>query len=169
MDTTLELKDIDAKTKSLLEIVFGDIETMQLPIDLNRIADHFGLKIKQGIFKDDSVEGALDRKTSTVFLPEDVTFEAKNFTLAHELGHYKLHEELEQDVFTMHQLADLLERQGKDIREDQADQYAASLMMPKELVLSLWEATAEDVESIAKIFGVPTVVATFRLKGMKLI
>lgn len=169
MDTTLELKDIDAKAKSLLEAVFGDIDTLKLPVDLNRIADHFGLTIKQGSFENTEIEGAFDRSTGTVFLSEDDNFEDKNFTLAHEIGHYKLHEELERDIFTMHQLNDLLERQGKDQREDQADQFAASLMMPKELVLSLWEATSKDVGMIAKIFGVPTVVATFRLKALKLI
>lgn len=169
MDKTLGLKDIDAKTKSLLEAVFGDIETVKLPVDLNRIADHFGLTIKQGEFADSDIEGAFDRSTGTVFLSEEDSFEDKNFTLAHELGHYKLHKELERDIFTMHQLNDLLERQGKDVREDQADQFAASLMMPKQLVISLWSATSKDVEAIAKIFGVPTVVARFRLKALKLI
>lgn len=169
MDATLDFKDIESKTKSLLETVFGDIDTIKLPIDLNRIADHFGLTISQGIFQDNSIEGAFDRSTGTVFLSEEDSFEEKNFTLAHEIGHYKLHEELEKDIFTMHQLNDLLERQGKDVREDQADQFAASLLMPKELVLSLWDATSKDVGAIAKIFGVPTVVATFRLKALKLI
>ena len=169
MDATLDFKDIDSKTKSLLETVFGDVETIKLPIDLNRIADHFGLTIRQGTFQDEGIEGAFDRSTGTVFLSEEDSFEAKNFTLAHEIGHYKLHEELEKDIFTMHQLNDLLERRGKDVREDQADQFAASLMMPKKLVLSLWDATSKDVEAIAKIFGVPTVVATFRLDALNLI
>ena len=169
MDTTLDQQGIDAKTQSLLKSVFGDIETIRLPIDLNRIAGHFGLKIKQGKFQDPEIEGALDRSIGTVFLSEEDTFEEKNFTLAHEIGHYKLHEELERDIFTMHQLNDLLERQGKDQREDQADQFAASLMMPKELVMLLWDATSKDIESVAKIFGVPTVVANFRLKALKLI
>ena len=169
MDTTLELRDIEAKTEALLNVVFGDIETVKLPVDLNRIADHFGLTIKQGSFDDDEIEGALDRPTNTVFLSEKDSDEKKNFTLAHEIGHYKLHEELKQDVFTMHQLKGLLEKQGKDMCEDQADQFAASLMMPEKLVRALWGPANKDVNLIAKIFGVPTVVATFRLKALKLI
>jgi Zn-dependent peptidase ImmA (M78 family) len=169
MDATLELKDIDEKTKSLLEAVFGDINSLRLPVDLNRIADYFNLTIKQGTFEDADIEGALDRSTGTVFLSENDGFEDKNFTLAHEIGHYKLHEELERDIFTMHQLKGLLERQGKDQREDQADHFAASLMMPKGPVLSLWSATSKDIDMIAKIFGVPKVVAIFRLKALKLL
>ena len=169
MDKTLELKDIDVKTKALLETVFGDLQSIELPIDLNRIADHCGLIIKQGKFVDEEIQGALDRPSSTVFLSENDTFEDKSFTLAHEIGHYKLHEELKQDVFTMHQLKALRERQGKDMCEDQADQFAASLIMPKELVISFWKASSKDITMIAKIFGVSTDVAKFRLRALKLI
>ncbi len=169
MDATLDAKRIDQNTLALLESVFGNIESIKLPIDLNRIVRHYGLIIRQGVFPNPEVEGALDRSIRTVFLSEKDTFEEKNFTLAHELGHYKLHEELEKDVFTMHQLNNLLERQGKDTLEDQADQFAASLLMPKKLLESLWEATGKDVEAIAKIFGVPMPVATFRLRTLKLL
>jgi len=123
----------------------------------------------QGDFDDPDIEGAFDRANGTVFLSQGDGFEEKNFTLAHELGHYKLHEEVDRDIFTMHQLKDLLERQGEDPREDQADQFAASLMMPKKLVLLLWEASSKNVDVIAQIFGVPQTVAIFRLKALKLI
>lgn len=169
MDTTLDAKKIDAKTLLILKEVFGDLNTVKLPINLNKIAEHYHLKIKQGIFANDQIEGAFDRPSETIFLSEEDDFEKKNFTLAHELGHYKLHTELERDVFTMHQLDDLLERQGKDTREDQADQFAASLLMPKQLVEQMWEASNKNIETMAKIFGVPILVATFRLKVLHLI
>src|SRR6476620_8967750 len=102
MDTTLDQKKIDEKALALLEYVFGDIDSIKLPIDLNRVAKRYGLIIRQGEFHDPDIEGAFNRRSMTVFLSEKDTFEEKNFTLAHELGHYKLHEELEEDVFTMH-------------------------------------------------------------------
>jgi Zn-dependent peptidase ImmA (M78 family) len=169
MDTTLNAKKIDDKTLSLLQTVFGDIDTIKLPIDLNRIASHCGLTIRQGNFTNPEIEGAFDRNRNTVFLSENDTFQEKNFTLAHEIGHYKLHEEIEKDVFTMQQLNTLLERQGKDMMEDQADLFAASLLMPKKLVEALWPAANKDVDALAKIFGVPNPVATYRLRALNLI
>lgn len=168
MDTTLDTKRIDAKTSTLLKTVFGDIDTIKLPIDLNKIAKHYRLKIKQGTFADERIEGAFDRSSSTIFLSKEDSFEEKNFTLAHELGHYRLHEELDRDVFTMYQMNDLLERQGKDQREDQADQFAASLLMPKELVEELWPASGNDLDKMVEIFGVPRAVVEFRLELLKL-
>ena len=81
MDTTLDFKDIDSKTKSLLETVFGDIETIKLPIDLNRIADHFGLTIRQGTFKDENIEGAFDRSSGTEFSPKRIALKLKTLRL----------------------------------------------------------------------------------------
>jgi len=165
----LNQAQIDAKATALLTKVFGDIASLKLPIDLNQIVRHCGLTIRQGVFSDDELEAALDRQSKTIFLSENDTFERKNFALGHELGHFKLHENVETDIFTMHQIERLLTRHGDDPKEDQADLFAASLLMPEKLVKSLWEATSNNIESLSKIFGVPQEVAEFRLRTLKLL
>lgn len=165
----LDSKQIDEKALALLQTVFGDVESIKLPIDLNQIVKHCGLTIRQGRFSNSNLEGALDRQSKTIFLSEDDSFESKNFTLAHEIGHFKLHEDVKTDIFTMYQLKSLLIRQGEDSKEDQADMFAASLLMPARLIKSLWEATNKNVESVAKIFGVPPIAAKFRLKELGLL
>lgn len=168
MDNKLT-KEIDDTALALLKAVFGNIETMPLPIDLNRIVTYCGLVIKQGTFTTDlTTEGALDRKSKTIFLQEDDTQERKSFTAAHEIGHFKLHDNVKTDVFRMHDLDDLLTREGGDVQEDEADLFAASLLMPKKLVETFWNIT-KDASILAKIFGVPTVAVEFRLKKLKLI
>lgn len=165
----LDPKEIDDKARVLLQTVFGDIESIKLPIDLNPIVKHCGLTIRQGDFTDKNLEGALDRQRRTVYLSEKDSFEGKNFTLAHELGHFKLHEAVKTDLFTMLQLENLLTRQGNDPKEDQADLFAASLLMPEKLIRTLWEATNKNVENISFIFGVPRVAAVMRLKNLGLL
>jgi Zn-dependent peptidase ImmA (M78 family) len=166
---TLDAKAIDNDALALLKTVFSDIDSIKLPIDLNRIVNHCKLTIRQGEFHDSNLEGALDRTSRTIFLSENDTFEGKNFTLAHELGHFKLHSGIKTDIFTMHQLNDLLIRQGDDPKEDQADLFASCLLMPEKSVRSLWDAANKDIEMLSKIFGVPVVVAEFRLRNLKLL
>lgn len=168
MDTATSNK-IDTNALELLEEIFGDIESIKLPINLDKIVDHCGLSVKQGQFADEELQGALDRQDATIYLSEDDSFEGKNFTLAHELGHYKLHEDIETDLFTMYQLKNILARRGEDLQEDQADEFAISLLMPQKLVRSLWEATNRDIESFSQIFGVPAVAAELRLRNLHLL
>jgi Zn-dependent peptidase ImmA (M78 family) len=154
---------IDKKAIALLERTFGSLDAVKFPLDLNKVVESCGLSVRQGEFAPDSdLEGALDRQKHTIYLSESDSYEGKNFTTAHELGHFKLHEEVETDLFTMHQLQGLLVRQGKNPREDEADQFAASLLMPEKALKSLWEVT-HDTETLSKIFGVPEIAVRYRL------
>lgn len=163
-----DINRIDKNALQLLETVFGDVKSLDLPIDLNKIVKHCGLTIKQGDFTTDpTTEGILDRNARTIFLSKNDSVDRKNFTLAHEIGHYKLHEDETVDVFRMHDLDDLLHREDDDTKEDEADLFAASLLMPKQLVQSFWETT-KDAKILSNIFGVPENAVIFRLRSLKL-
>lgn len=165
----MRTKDIDKEAMALLERVFGDIDTIRLPIDLSRVTDQLGIEIMEGSFKDKDIEGALDRLSRTIYLSDEDGFERKNFTIAHEIGHFKLDKDRPVDVFTMHQLERLrdcdLSKPGDD-PEAQADYFALCLLMPKQLVAQLWE-TVKDPRIISKIFGVPEFIAVCRLRNLK--
>lgn len=165
-----QVQKIDDTTLSLLKAVFGaNIDSINLPIDLNRIAQYYRLTIKQGTFTTEpDTEGILSRNDRTIFLSEDDPIDRKNFTLAHEIGHFKLHQGKGVDIFRMHQLDDLLTREGEDQEEDEADLFAASLLMPRDVIKSLWKAN-QDTFLLAKIFGVPENAVTFRLRNLGLI
>lgn len=162
-------KEIDTAALALLQAVFGSLDSLKLPVDLNQVAEYCGVAVRQGEFEDKTLEGALDRRAKTVFLSEAHAYERKTFALAHELGHFKLHDEVRTDVFTRRGIDTLLTRNTTDPREYEADLFAASLLMPEMLLRSLWTATGRDLDNLAKIFGVPTEVCHFRLTSLQLI
>ncbi len=164
----LNTKDIDNQAAELLKNVFGNIDTLKLPVDLNKVAQYCNLNVRQGTFKDATLEGALDRASRTIYLSEDDTFEGKNFAMAHEIAHLKLHEGVKTDLFYMHQLKELLNADENDSSaESEADHFAASLLVPESILKSLW-AVNKNIESLAKIFGVPEIVLRYRIKVLKL-
>ncbi|MGH3265723.1 MAG: ImmA/IrrE family metallo-endopeptidase [Trebonia sp.] len=61
----------------------------------------------------------------------------RRFTIAHELGHYFLHvsETLHVDRAAHFRLRSQLSSEGIDVTEIQANRFAASLMMPDEMIL----------------------------------
>lgn len=161
-----DTKVIDDRATNLLTSVFGSISAVKLPIDLNEIARYCNLTVQQGDFENKDLEGALDRSKRTIYLSEKDTFDRKNFTLAHELGHFKLHEDINTELFFMHQLTHLL-TPTEDEKEGAADWFAASLLIPEQLLKSLWEVN-KDIESLSNIFGVPKVVMRYRIDNLNL-
>lgn len=163
----LSVKEINKLTEQVLVDTFGDIDAIAFPIDLNKVVAACGLTIKQGTFEDDDLQGAFDRSSRTVYLSEEDDYPIKNFTLAHEIGHYKLHQDVQTDLFTMHQLNNLMSRTGKDKVEDQADTFASSLLMPKDVFTKFWKTT-RSISTLTMVFGVPSVVVRLRLKDLGL-
>lgn len=100
----------------------------------------------------------------------------QHFTLAHELGHYFLHKELlrkDGGLIDEDQQLDvakiLYRRDDAEYREveRQANRFAASLIMPRWLVVDAWNAT-HSVESCAKIFKVSQSAMSIRLSELNL-
>jgi len=100
------------------------------------------------------------------------------FTIAHELGHYYLHKEYIMENKTVIDGDDSLDGQAILYRDDQLDRrtvletqannFAASLIMPERLVRSSW-GKLPDVEQCAKIFRVSVSAMSIRLERLKLL
>ena len=128
----------------------------------------------------DSVSGVIG------FLPEESAFvilvnktkpsTRSNFTIAHELGHYFLH----QDEIKKEMIVDgdnVLDRAGMLYRQDnvlstkletEANNFAASFLMPADLVKKAWEKL-KDVEECAQVFNVSVEAITIRLSRLGLV
>jgi len=161
-----ETKDIDSKANALLRSVFGDIDKIKLPVDLHEILEYCGLSLKEGDFEDANLAGALDRKSRTIYVAADDPPWRQSFTIAHELGHLKLHDDVLTDRFYRQQVRQLIDS-DVDERETQANQFAASLLMPERSVKELWK-TFKDVDTLSRIFGVSKRAMRYRLKNLKL-
>ena len=98
------------------------------------------------------------------------------FTLAHELGHYMLHaehlkqEELIVDHDNIWGEGNILYREDNGVSRDmeiEANNFAASLIMPEDLVRKSWKAL-QDVDECADLFQVSTLAMSIRLERLRL-
>lgn len=81
----------------------------------------------------------------------------KRFIIAHELGHYHLHYK-PNEHFLLHRE----NRRGKNCEENDADFFAATLLMPKKKFVEIYEKMKENgvtedqqILELANIFSVP--------------
>lgn len=102
------------------------------PIDCRAIAE--GLKVKvHGEHFDDAFEGTLcvSDGVSAIIYNEAIEEQGrKNFTVAHELGHYSLHKDKETLQCSMEDLNDYGNGPHTKNIEQEANRFAASLLMP---------------------------------------
>jgi Zn-dependent peptidase ImmA (M78 family) len=123
--------------------------------------------------EDETISGAtlFQDKRFTILINTTKPQTRQHFTLGHELGHYFLHqEELQSDKGIVDGEATLnsggmlysLDDVADTRIEREANNFAASLLMPKALALRAWRAT-EDIEECAKIFQVSAVAMSIRL------
>ena len=82
----------------------------------------------------------------------------RRFTIGHELGHWVLHQDEQTSLFCRHGAVDPAEgergaRPPLDPIEEQANWFAASLLMPAALVRSHYERTGGDFPALCRIFN----------------
>jgi Zn-dependent peptidase ImmA (M78 family) len=145
----------------------------------NIVADHPDLKIYFTALDDDDISGATLYKDSeySILINTNKPATRQHFTLGHELGHYFLHQDLlhqesaivDGDAYLdgptiLYRLDDV----GVKQLETEANNFAASLIMPADLVRRAWEAAA-DIEECARIFNVSPIAMTIRLMRLGLI
>lgn len=99
----------------------------------------------------------------------------QQFTIAHELGHYFLHqEEIKKGAFV--DADNVLDCVGVLYRRDnnsteleaEANSFAASLLMPEGLVKKVWKRL-KDIEECAQVFNVSVEAMSIRLSRLGLV
>ncbi len=143
----------------------------QPPVNVFDIAANEGIKLMYfrpdgDVYED--VSGFLTRGSKTVYLNANETPERQAFTLAHELGHYFLdHRPDEYEVYRRESLY----RDDKPLKEQEADAFAAELLMPITLINELkkkYQLSEKDTFILAKMFGVSRSAMAYRLRGLGL-
>lgn len=170
-------KKIEKITIQILE----QYKINELPIPVNDIAIKRGLEIKAYDLGED-VSGVLVIKDGLGFIGYNPT-ESKvrqRFTVAHELGHYELHnKENESALFVDKQFKVEFRNQdsstGEIVREREANAFAAALLMPEKLLVKEiknhhFELSDDDsLQELSKLFNVSVSAMTFRLMNLKLL
>ncbi|MBR4153276.1 MAG: ImmA/IrrE family metallo-endopeptidase [Selenomonadaceae bacterium] len=138
----------------------------RLPISAERLAEsYFGLDFDCGELDDNELAG-LKIAEKKIYMNESRADELvanvglKNFTIAHELGHWTLHK-------------NLVGKRSRQI-EREADWFATCLLMPEKWVreefseFKVWLPAEMKVDSLAKIFCVSRTAMKIRLSQREL-
>lgn len=148
-----------------------------IPVPVEKIARKRGISVKFEALSDD-ISGALIRKGEVAAIAVNVNHSPvrRTFTLAHELGHYVLHQSDEVFLDKVIMRRDAASSRGEDFKEIQANQFAASLLMPKvelgeafDNECTLTQDQTATVLKLAKQFGVSTRAMELRLVNLAMI
>ena len=151
----------------------------KIPINVDAIAKDNGIEVIEDDELESFVSGILMIKAgrAAIMINRYHSEFRKQFTIAHELGHYFLHRDT-SSVFideTRHFYRGGGGEQGIDIKEVEANRFAAELLMPEEAVradLKADPARAKDDVAIGKLghrYGVSGTAMKLRLQELKLI
>lgn len=153
---------IDAEVQAVL-----DDATITAPVDVAAAAEKLGVKIFAAKLAE-KVSGVLLREPSygsssgfVIFVDQDEPAVRQRFTAAHELGHFVLHKEA-----VGHKNEDnyLLRSDGMSNRQEvEANQFAASLLMPFDLIESAMRNGVTTPKELAKHFNVSEIAMCIRL------
>lgn len=133
------------------------------PVLPKQLAENYGLDVVFARFPDKwrSVMGFLDFDERKIFVNLDDPPNRQTFTIAHELGHWRLHRpEIEKDRSLYKVLLRSPMGAVKDRLEQEANAFAANLLVPLQF-LDDYSRVARDSE-LARLFGVSEEVIRYR-------
>jgi len=145
------------------------------PVPVLAIVKSFGILVRFGPLPEDLSGFLMHEDGRTIIgVNSRQTKPRQTFTLAHELGHFVLHPSAN---FVDHHLIyfrDSRSAEAIDIREIQANEFAADLLMPERFISPHLKGRTVDLEDdvflagLAKRFGVSSQALTFRLLNLNL-
>jgi len=167
--------EIEIATLELIQ----EVGISSFPVDLEKIADHLNIQIVYDDL-DDDVSGFLvaERNSKAVAVINKLhPRNRQRFTIAHEIGHFKLHvqSEDEETIFVDKKYAfhrDANSSLGIYDQEKEANAFASNLLMPEHLVeaaiaeLNLYTLDDNDMPILAKKIGVSEQALGFRLQSL---
>lgn len=141
----MKTKEISGTVKSLLE----KFRVRRAPVPVEKIAKGLGIEVK-ALPGDDEISGAIIRTKERVIIAVNPAHHSnrQRFTIAHELGHFYLHEGLERHVDQNFRIAWRNADSSKAINwtEIQANRFAAELLMPTHFL----EADLNKLQTVEK-------------------
>jgi Zn-dependent peptidase ImmA (M78 family) len=174
------------KFKRVAEVAAGILNragVTEVPVNLNRILDIVGVRAEAADLGQD-VSGllAIQDGQGIIAYSDDQSNQRKRFTIAHELGHFLLHKSDGEDTVFLDTDFIVKYRSNKvytetELRQEQeANTFAASLLMPRELIFKelnkseLRNMSESDlIYELARIFDVSVPAMTFRLSNLNIL
>lgn len=131
------------------------------PVRIDQIASTYGIEIYESDLEKD-IAGLLDMDRRVIFVNKSDPPNRQTFTIAHELGHFIMHQEVlkTQPEYAIFYRKPLGKPNGDSI-ESEANCFAANLLVPKDM-LDKYED--ESINRKAEIFGVSADVIGYRMQ-----
>lgn len=191
MNKFISMEKIETLSYKLIEDYFAFVdEKVQIPIPVQDIADIFlelNILYQPIEEKNSTIWAGLNPNEKLIIINEFHCEKFKkniglfNFTLAHEIGHWELHSDVntQLDLFENREVIfcrdiDCMHIKKSNI-EIQADMYAAALLMPKEIliqqvknIIEKRKLTYKDLYNLKEEFKVSISALTNRINNLKL-
>lgn len=127
--------------ESIAELAYSYLpsnDELSAPIDIESIIINEGIRIREDASLGDGIIGKItfDGDIAIISInPSENTYRSRRrFTLAHEFGHYVLHSKDDKREFI--DASETMFRSGGGDFEIEANHFAASILMPQELLVS---------------------------------
>ncbi len=159
------------RLEDLTSEILMNNDMYKIPVDVVKIANSNDIKVYEGDL-DKKISGAIryekeENKFEILINKNDIKVRQR-FTIAHELGHYFLHQEFLKDekihVDTMYRAlnnnAEEIEEARK--REKEVDYFAGALLMNRTLLEKMHKEN-KSIKELAEIFKVSVSAMTVRL------
>ena len=134
------------------------------PVNPVQIASQLGVSVHFVVFNGESagVAGLYDPAQDAILVNAEEAGVRQTFTIAHELGHKVMHEDWAKSENYKVLWRDPA-RQSKDRREQEANAFAANLLMPRQMVKDYRNL---PIPALARLFAVSEQVATYRVQKL---
>ncbi|HVG07207.1 MAG TPA: ImmA/IrrE family metallo-endopeptidase [Thermoanaerobaculia bacterium] len=166
-----------AKAARAAKRLIAEYEISKPPVDVERLAKREGLRVVEEKLESE-ISGMLylEGGSALILINQDDAPVRKRFSIAHELGHYKLHSS-SSSVFVDRRVRfrDASSSQGTIKEEIEANNFAAELLMPEDFVLRevvrlrgrrFPLGDEELIEELANIFEVSRQAMEVRLANL---
>jgi len=128
--------------------ILRDTNSFVIPVPIEKIVDHYGFRVAYLNQPSDRFSGILHRGKKAIGINKNHHLFRQRFSLAHELGHYFLdHPDVEEEI--PDEENSLLFK----IYENEADEFAGELLVPKDLLKRIFKDTP-DIDSLKTKFQV---------------
>ena len=143
-----------------------------IPVPIVQLAADIGLDVYETDEFHDNLSGSLKKEGDkfVIYVNAKQSPKRKRFTIAHEVAHYLLHRDkigtehidnVKQPAPELHREDGVVMTREERKLEQEANDLAADLLMPRDAFLQEWEK-ATDVCEVADAFKVSTSAATVR-------
>ena len=141
-----------------------ELQIKTTPLDIKAVAEKiFHIEIKEDNF-DKGVSGFLERIGGKwcIFINQYESELRKRFTIAHELGHFIKHRE--KYMLSGSSTPDLIFFRDKTIDpiEKEANDFAADLLMPKDIFIEKIKSGCNTLEKLSEAFQLSTSAVKYR-------